>query len=69
MQSLKIVYSHLTNKKKEQKRFLEYLNANNSYEFRVLVKNKMINRSRSIRLAIRRKLCKILGIHIGINKK
>jgi hypothetical protein len=65
IQSLKTVYSHLTNKKKELNRFLEYINANNLYKFRRLVKNKMINRSSSsIRLATRRKLKKILGIRM-----
>jgi hypothetical protein len=61
MQSLKTVYSHLTNKKKKLKRFLEYINAKNSYEFLILVKNKMIN-TNSSRLAVRRKISKILGI-------
>ncbi len=69
IRSLKTVYSHLTNKKKEQKRFLEYINANNSYEFGILVYNKMINRGISSRLAIRRKLSKILCIYLRINKK
>ncbi len=35
IQSLKTVYSHLTNKKKELKKFLKYINANNSYNFRI----------------------------------
>jgi hypothetical protein len=44
--------------------FLEHINANNSYEFQILVKNRMINRGITIssRLAIRRKLSKLLGI-------
>jgi hypothetical protein len=69
MQFLKTVYSHLKNKKKEQKRFLEHLNANNSYEFWILVKNRMISRGISSGLAISRKLSKILCIYIAINKK
>ncbi len=76
-QSLKIVYSHLTNKKKELKRFLEYINANNSNKFRILVKNQMINRSSSSsssssssnRLATRRRLRKIIDICISMNKR
>jgi hypothetical protein len=39
MQSSKTVYSHLKNKKKELKRFLESTNANNSHK----VKIKKIN--------------------------
>jgi hypothetical protein len=63
--TLKIVYSHLQNKKKELKMFSEYTNANNSYNFRILLKNKMINRrSSSSRLATRKKLKRILGILI-----
>ncbi len=69
MQSLKSVYSHLTNKKKKLKRFLEYINAKNSYEFLILVKNKMINRNNSSRVAICIDISKILGMYIGINKK
>jgi hypothetical protein len=70
MQFLKTVYSHLKNKKKEQKRFLEYTNASNSYEFWILSKDKKINRSSSsIRLAVSRKLSKKLGTYIEINFK
>jgi hypothetical protein len=57
------------NRKTELKRFLEYTNANNSYKLRVLVKNKMIIRSSSSRIATLQKLTKILGISISINKK
>jgi hypothetical protein len=69
MRSLETVYSHLKNKKGDLKMFLEYINANNSYEFRILVKNKMINRSSRSRIAIRKKLSEILRIYIGINKR
>ncbi len=69
MQSLKTVYSHLTNKKKELKRFLDNINAKNSYKPKILVKNKMINRrTRKSRLATRRNLTKKLGLCISINK-
>jgi hypothetical protein len=37
MQYFETVYSHLTNKKKEPKRFLEYINANNSVIFRIRI--------------------------------
>jgi hypothetical protein len=64
-QYLKTVYFHLKNKKKEQKKFLEFIDANNSYEFQILLNNKMINRvTSSSRLAIRKKLSKILCIYI-----
>ncbi len=66
MHSSKTVYSHLTNKKKELKRFLEYINVKSSYNFRVLVKNKRINRSISSRLATCRHNTKILGTLIWI---
>ncbi len=70
MQSLKAVDSHLTNKKKELKSFLEYVNANNLYKLKILVKIKMTNRrSNNSRLAIRRNLTKILDTWISINKK
>jgi hypothetical protein len=71
MQYLKTVYSHLKNKKKELKRFSEYINANNSLNFRILVKKKMINRitSSSSRLAASCKLTKILDICILIINK
>ncbi len=69
MQSLKTVYSYLTNKKKELKRFLDNINAKNSYKPKILVKNKMINRrTRKSRLATRRNLTKKLGLCISINK-
>jgi hypothetical protein len=51
MQSLKTVYSHLKNKKKELKKFLEYINANNSYKLKILVKNKRIKRVKRINFA------------------
>ncbi len=35
MQTSETVYSHLTKKKKELKRFLGHINANNSYNFRI----------------------------------
>jgi hypothetical protein len=69
IRSLKTVHSHPKNKKKEQKKFLEHINANNSYEFQIVVKNKMTNRSSISKLAICRKLSMILDIYIGINKK
>ncbi len=62
MQSLKTVYSHPKNNKQEQKRFLKYIDANNLYELRILVNNKMINTSSS-RIAIRKKLSKIVEIY------
>jgi hypothetical protein len=69
MQFSKIVYSNLTNNKKQLKKFLEYMDANNSYKLMAVIKNKMINRSSSRRLATHRKLTKILEICILINKK
>ncbi len=72
IQPFKTAYFHLTNKKKELKKFLEYINANNLYKLRILAKNKMINRctsSSSTRLAACRKLRKILGICISIINK
>jgi hypothetical protein len=64
IQFLETVYSHLTNKKKELKMFLEYINAKNSVIFRIIVKNKMINRSSSSRIATRKKLTQMLAICI-----
>ncbi len=52
MQSLKNVFSSLKNKKQEVKTFWEYINANNSYEFKILAKIKMINSSSISRLVI-----------------
>jgi hypothetical protein len=37
MQSSKTVYSHLKNKKKELKRFLQFINASNSYKFKIRI--------------------------------
>ncbi len=37
MQYFKDVYSHLTNKKKELKRFLQHINANISYNFMIRI--------------------------------
>ncbi len=65
MQFLKTVYSHLMNKKKMLKKFLEYINDSSSYKLKILIKNKMINRrSSNIRLATCSHNTKILSMCI-----